>query len=316
MYSIAVVIPNHKRPNLLERLLTSIFATTFPESLIGIWVVENGGKAGAEDICQRFNTRFPVHYCYSEMANLSNARNVGAQNAKADFIIFFDDDLRCDNNTLVAYDASIQQYGHSCFYGGPLGIDYEEKPSEWLMKYLPCSVQGLDEGSEHMLFDKPVFLGGNHAVARDKLLQIGGYDLHSAGGEGEESAMGEEYRLQQRLLDDGLKGSYNPNANVWHFVPKERCSETWAHQRFYRSGLTLGIFDSKKGADSSAVFLGAPRWIWKQYWLLRLKRFFSKLTNAEKYENLFKMKHEAARLKGIIDGYRLERDKQKNTYNQ
>ena len=314
MHSIAIVIPNHKRPKLLERLLSSIFTATFPESLVGIWVVENGGKAGAEDICQRYNKRFPVHYCYAVMANLSNARNVGAQNANADFIIFFDDDLRCDQNTLVAYNSSIQQYGHSCFYGGPLGIDYEERPSEWLIKYLPWSAQGLDKGSKHVLFNEPVFLGGNHALAKDKLLQIGGYDLHCAGSD--EGAVGEEYRLQQRLINDGLKASYNPDANVWHFVPKERCSEKWAHRRFYRYGLTLGIFDSKKGTDSSTTFFGAPRWLWKQYWMLTLKSVFTKLTNVNKHEEVFKMQHEAARLKGIIDGYRSERDSQNKVSGQ
>lgn len=148
-------------------MLTSIFAAKFHESLVGIWVVENGGKAGAENICQRYNKRFPVHYCYAEMANLSNARNLGAQNANADFIIFFNNDLRCDQNTLVAYDTSIQQYGHSCFYGGPLGIN-QEKPSKWLMEYLPWTLQGLDKGCEHIFLKKPVFLCGNHTATHQR----------------------------------------------------------------------------------------------------------------------------------------------------
>jgi len=298
MYSIAIVIPNYKRPELLERLLSSLSKVEHPESLVGIWVVENGGKAGAEEICEAYNKQFKVHYVFAEMANLSNARNLGAEHAQADFVIFFDDDLRCDTQTLTTYDSMIQKYGFDHFYGGPLDIDYEIKPPEWLMKYLPWSVQGLDLGNEAKMFDKPVFLGGNHAVPRKKLLELGGYDLHSASSEG--GAAGEELRLQEKLLSQGLSAAYSPGAKVWHFVPEKRCSIKWALNRHYRYGLTLGIFNP----DESTTFLGAPRWLWRQYWELKFKAFGLKLTKMNDLESQFKMQYEAEKVRGIIDGYR------------
>lgn len=304
MHSIAIVIPNYKRPELLERLLNSISKVNLPVSLSGIWVVENGGKAGAESICAKYNQQFPVHYVFAEMANLSNARNLGAQHADSDFVIFFDDDLRCDTNTLTYYDEMIQAYGYDRFYGGPLDIDYEKKPPGWMMRYLPYSVQGLDLGDKPESFEKPVFLGGNHAVPRQKLLEIGGYDLHSASSEG--GAGGEEERLQVKLLSEGLIASYHPGAKVWHFVPEDRCSVNWALNRHYRYGLTVGIFDAKAKQKDGPLVFGAPRWLWMQYLRLKAKVLFSTFIHVFDQEARFKLRYEAAKVKGIVDGYKQE----------
>lgn len=62
--------------------------------------------------------------------------------------------------------------------------------------------------------------------------------------------MGEETRLQQKLLDKQIKGLYVPGACVKHYVPVQNCTKEWILQRASRYGATLGdsypINDYKK----------------------------------------------------------------------
>ena len=43
--------------------------------------------------------------------------------------------------------------------------------------------------------------------------------------------------MQRRLLKLGLLGPYVPAAVVWHYVPRDRCSEQWAINRNFRHGV-------------------------------------------------------------------------------
>lgn len=303
MHTLSIVIPSYKRPKLLKRLLSSISAAKHPSSLLEILVVENGSQDGAESICNQWNNnsdnKIPIQYLYSDFANVSNARNIGITNTKADFVIFFDDDVRCGLDTLLAYDFAIQKHGFSYFYGGPLNIDYEKPPLEWLVKYLPWSAQGLKLEDKETIYTKPKFLGGNHAVSKKSLLKLGGYDSYSTtegAGPG-----GEEVRLQEKLIKEDILGVYLPEALVWHYVPESRCSINWALKRHYRLGLTHGIFDKKSKTEEISLLFGAPRWLWKKYFMLNLRStfFYQKRT-----ENWFKIKYEAFYTKGLIDGHK------------
>lgn len=301
MYTIAIVIPSYKRPALLNRLLESISKAIFPKSIQSIWIVENGEKSGAEDITSKWVEELPVQYVYDSVANVSNARNVGAKKAEADFVLFFDDDLRCDSNTLIAYDLAVQKYGLKYFFGGPLDIDYEEQPADWLMKYLPWSVQGMSRGDKECKVDEPIFLGGNHLVPRNALLSLGGYDEYCATEDG--GAGGEETRLQNQLLASGFNGMYLPGAKVWHYVPKDRCSIEWALYRHYRNGLTDGIFAKEVKKNTDVFFMQAPRWLWRKYIIQKIKVYLYKVIYFYDEERCFKVKFEACNLKGKIDGY-------------
>lgn len=158
MHTIAIVIPSYKRPELLDKLLTSISEANLPESLKSIWVVENGSRAGAINVCDKWLEKLPINYLYSDIPSASNARNMGFQASKEDFIIFFDNDIRCGKYTISAYDIAIQKYSFQFYYGGPLSIDYEEEPESWLLEYLPWSVQGMSKGIKECIIKEPIFL--------------------------------------------------------------------------------------------------------------------------------------------------------------
>lgn len=257
----AIVIPTYNRNDLLKRLLQSIVDAIRPETLVGIWVVENGVKSGSDGVVDAFKDKLNVYYLYEDLAGPSFARNKGIIDSNADFLILFDDDIRIDINTLIAYENAFLKYGEDFFYGGPLHIDYEFKPEDWLLKYLPWSAQGGDLGDVEKLVSEPLFLGANFAISRKLFDKCGKFDSHCPVGQ--TGLLGEETRLQQRFLESGAKGIYLPNAVVWHYVPSERCSEEWALDRQFRHGLTYAAL-FKNENTKVRYFFKIPLWFWKE----------------------------------------------------
>lgn len=237
--SVDIVIPQYKNITLLTKLLESLSNIIFPNEIQNVWIIENGGKFGAKKIVEAYEHRIPVKYDYLLEGNLSLARNKGIQLSCADILIFFDNDMTFYENTLTSYIEQFKKHRDLYFYGGALEPDYQEAPVEWLTPFLPNSAKGFSLGTELTEHIKPDFLGGNHAVYRKHLIAVGGYDLDCASGNNS-GLMGEETRLQQKLLDKNITGLFIPHACVKHFVPRHNCSKKWLLQRASRYGETLG----------------------------------------------------------------------------
>lgn len=242
--SISVVIPAHRRPDLLSRGLEALASNEATESLAEVIVVENGGHAGLDAVCARHSEQLPIRYIYEEAGNLGQARNAGYRVATGKLVVFLDDDIRVAPRFIEAYAQAFQTYGEARFYGGPLDADYEEPPSAWLVPYLPASARGfsLSEGADPVT--DPAFLGGNIAIPRSVLERLGGFDGMSQSGKSNAGFVGEETRLQQRMLSCGLLGCYVAQATGQHWVPRERCSLAWLIARRKRSGATDALLRS------------------------------------------------------------------------
>jgi hypothetical protein len=102
-----------------------------------------------------------------------------------------------------------------------------------------------------------MFLGFNWAAFVPDLLAVGGFDPLFGPGAATGS-VGQEWTMQQRLLEAGHTGRYVPDAEVWHWVPRERCTPRWAFERMYRDGISRGLQD--RAAGQSARLFGYPRW--------------------------------------------------------
>lgn len=297
---IAIVIPTYDRIDLLDRLLKSISEAVWPKSECEVWVIENGKKAGSEQVVAQYINKMPVYFLYEDRAGPSFARNRGVAASNADFFIFFDDDIRIAKQTIEAYEQAFIAYGETCFFGGPLLIDYEKKPADWLLSYLPYSAQGFGLGEKEQTIAEPSFLGANHAVSKTLLHECGDFDdLCPVGQEG---MLGEETRLQQRLLDSGAKAVYLPGAKVWHFVPQVRCSEHWIIERQYRHGLTDA--SQLNSEDLSGLhFFGVPLWLIR-FTALELVAYIISIVTFSSRQERFAKKNLFYRAKGMAAFFR------------
>ena len=297
-FTFEVLISTYKRENLLERTLTSLMLEKIPDSLLGVLVIENGPKKSAEDVCRKFLTRkIKINYIHQPTLGLSAARNAGSKAAQADMLLFFDNDLRFSGITLQSYADAFNKFGLDFYYGGPLYPDYEAPPPEWIKPFLPPSAKGWELDLSTEICDCTGFLGGNHAVPRNHLLDIAGYDNICA--EGEAGGVGEESRLQRKLLTKGLRAVYVPKAKVWHYVPKDRCTPEWILFRRYRHGLTEGKYMFHEAGNVRNI-RNVPLWIWHEYLLLKKSRLLNILIGrrqSQYFETLCRL----AEFRGIID---------------
>jgi glycosyltransferase involved in cell wall biosynthesis len=88
---VSVIIPTHRRPELLRRAVASVLTQTYPA--IEIDVIENGGRAGAQQVAQELTRPSrPVAYHYVPEGNVCTARNDGLRRSRAPYCAFLDDD--------------------------------------------------------------------------------------------------------------------------------------------------------------------------------------------------------------------------------
>ena len=57
--------------------------------------------------------------------------------------------------------------------------------------------------------------------------------------------------MHRRLDEAGFSRCDVPDAMVWHYVPRERCTTRWLFHRKYRDGITAGLEESPGGLSLS-----------------------------------------------------------------
>jgi glycosyltransferase involved in cell wall biosynthesis len=288
------IIATHGRPELLERTLQSLSEAELPAGFEHVWVVENGSDAGARKICSEWADRLPLRYENIDRSGKSRALQYAMEKLKDGLAVFFDDDVRIHPSTLKGYAQAAERHGEECVFGGPVRIDYEVDPPQWLMNYLPRSARGWEYTPANTNpLSKEGFLGFNYAVFVQQILEAGGFNCSigpgalQAGTEG--NPVGQETELQQRLFARGLEAIYVPEAIVWHWVPQKRCSPQWAIERAYRHGWGDGLRDTR---DLNGSALGRLKYR-GQLWLCERMAGFLPHPRLQ-----FHVRYELARLRG------------------
>lgn len=245
------------RQDLLERTLRSLVDAGIARFPVEIVIVENGGTQRTRPLAESFAGSCRIRYMAIPEAGQAVASNAFIFEHPGSFAWFLDDDLRVTAEAIEAYDAAArrQRLGHE-YYGGPLGVDYEVPPPEWLLFYLPRSARGWTLGPEDVSKIVPIFLGANWAAWTDDLIAVGGFDPQFGPGQ---LPVGAETVLQKKLLQRGMTPIYLPQALVYHWVPQSRCSPRWALDRAYRMGVTEGM----EQPTDEVFFLGYPRWMYR-----------------------------------------------------
>ena len=259
MRRVVVVIPTHGRPALLERTLQSLAAARRPAGYAFTLVAENGGvEPEVARIVDRAPASIDARLQTTADGNKSAALNAVLATLSGELVVFLDDDVRVTPALLEAYaQADAAQPDDRVFFGGPTGVDYESAPPDWLRAYLPPSAVGWQWVGNPARVDQPEFLGFNWAARAHDLKALGGFDP-SFGPGARTGATGQEREMQQRLLAAGYVGRLVPEAFVWHFVPRDRCSQGWALRRAFRNGVSEGL---RTPADGTARVAGVPRWM-------------------------------------------------------
>jgi hypothetical protein len=262
MTPLTVVIATHRRAALLARTLESIARA---EPLPGKWhvlVVENGPRAGAAEVVERFADRLPISYRHIPAASKSRALNLAIAESDTPLLVFTDDDVRVARRWLVGYAEAAARLGRGHYFCGPNDPDYQQKPPAWLLAHVPSCVAGLQFGPvERPLGSGELGLGANWAAWREDVRTAGGFD--PALGPGPRHALlCEEDQVQRALLARGVVGMWVPAAGVHHWVPTSGCTPRWALARAVRGAMTRAWLEPVD--PQVPLVFGAPRYLWRK----------------------------------------------------
>lgn len=296
-----VLIATYGRAELLGRTLQSLSECRRPASLGWVLVVENGSDGGARQICAAMADKLPVRYSHLPNPGKAVALQHTIDSLGDAFILFTDDDVRFDPEALVLHERAAIARGPNHFFGGPMPIDYEERPPEWLMQFLPASVRGFDLDPPDQAIDKPIFLGANYAAFTADIQRVGGF-LKQLGTGTAGNPLGEETEIQQRLLASGVEAVFVPDARIWHYVPRSRCTPAWAMDRMRRLRVTQILLD-KNPPPPGPLWWGVPRWMWRRFASRWIKATLANLhpDPVRRFE-IQKLYHE---FRGTVEGTRL-----------
>lgn len=256
-----VLLATTSRPQLLARTLESLAQCHKPDNFRAVVVVENGPRGDAETIVARCGADLATHYEYLARANKSAALNHALKAIGDSLVLFMDDDIRAHPALLCAYASAARGMVCGQFYGGPVGVDYEEAPPDWLLDYLPASARGwsLDSGLSIIDDNSVFFMGCNWAAFTSDIRTAGGFNPDYGPGS-PTGRTGQETDMQRRLRESGVEKVYVPDARVWHYVPGERCSQEWALKRRL---LTSRAWASPRAHEGPTIGR-VPRWMYRE----------------------------------------------------
>ena len=244
---VSVVIPTYKRSISLLCALQSIITqqTNFGFEVL---VMDNGCDLAlqAEIGLVARQAAIPVRYIAVPEIGLHNARHAGVRAAQGEILVFVDDDIIADQGWIQAIVGTFNDPDVH-LVGGRNLPSYEEPPPTWLEAFWTRNPNGtawcgflslLDYGNKVCEIDPMYVWGVNFAIRKKTLGSLGGFhpdsvpwELRRYRGDGESAVTFEVKRL-------GLKSTYQPEALVYHIIPKNRLTVEYFEKRSYLQGVS------------------------------------------------------------------------------
>jgi glycosyltransferase involved in cell wall biosynthesis len=211
--ALSVVVPTYQRAELLDRCLRALAASDLPG--FEVVVVDDGSTDGTGEVLRRHADRLPLTALVQPRnAGPAAARNRGVAAARADLVLFVDDDVVVTPSLLSAHVALHAAAADPllCVLGR---VDWHpDLRVTPFMRWLDGS--GLQFAYDTWLREGPVdppyaaFYTANLSLRRDLLLAAGGFDERFP------SPAYEDMELAFRLAQRGLRMDYRPAALAWH----------------------------------------------------------------------------------------------------
>ena len=230
-----VVVCTYNRANLLRGAIESLLKLRMPVGgQVEILVVDNASTDQTAEVVGvlQQDSPIPLRYVLEANQGVAYARNRGLEEARGNWVAFFDDDQIADVHWLASLIDAAHQRQTLCVGGAVkllLPEDYRE-PLSGVCRVL-LSESPADAPAES--YRDPRTPGtGNMLIQRELARRIGGFDVHATMG-------GEDTGLYRRMRREGISVWYEPTAVIYHHVPRQRLSESYMLWNASRTGVHL-----------------------------------------------------------------------------
>ena len=217
------IIPVYNRPQEIKELLES-FLQLQSNNEYEIVIIEDGSLHTSKDIVDTYSSQLNISYFFKENSGPGDSRNFGMKNAKGNYFIVLDSDCILPSGYLNIIDAFLMKDYYHCF-GGADAAHSSFTPLQKAINYVMTSfyTTGGIRGSKKSVnkFEPRSF---NMGISKEAFIKTGGFArIHP----------GEDPDLSQRIIDEGFKTTFIPDAFVYH---KRRIS--W--KKFYKQVKNFG----------------------------------------------------------------------------
>ncbi len=236
----SIVVPTYGRPPYVSDALRSLAR----QSLDGyeILVVDNQPSAEVAGLVESAgkDSRAEIRYLEEPEVGLHHARHRGAREARAEILVYVDDDVIVPPGWLEKMLEPFRD-PEVGMVGGKIVARWEAPRPEWLAEFPASYLSLLDLGDERRTLETSgEIYGANMAVRRNVLYNAGGFHPDAMGdrrlllyrGDGETG-------LCQKALDEGYQLVYEPEAWLEHRIPAERLTPEAFCERGLKSGLSI-----------------------------------------------------------------------------
>ena len=229
---VSVCIPTHRRPEGLDRLLTSLAAQSGAPPF-DVIVVDNDSTGSAEQVAVRHRDRLALSYLVEPVRGLARVRNRAVASVATPFIAFIDDDEWAPPEWLAAMHHVASDFAADVVIGGVEQV-FDDAVPDYIRT---CG-----------LFDNPPRRNGavipwyltrtSNALIRRESLP----DSFAPFSTRFDLVGGEDLELFRRMIDDGAR-VVAADVNVFESRPFTRANLRWVLRRALRNGGTFGAVE-------------------------------------------------------------------------
>jgi len=185
-----------------------------------------------------------------DFPNLPNARNVGIDNSSGDIILFLDDDVKINEDTILSHISGFSYKNIGCVTGKVTVINLNKNQNvvfgnaskiKTKIKFLlflilrkKASYAGrlgiLSDFSQNKILPADTCIGCNMSYKREVFVKCGQFDPNYAG-----NAIREDTDMSLRLRKKGYKIIYIPDAGLIHYMDNSGGTRTSLNENYWRA---------------------------------------------------------------------------------
>lgn len=265
---VSVVVPTYNRSAALRRVIGSVLDQTFPAADYEVLVVDNNSRDDTAHVIDDIARNYPgrLRRIFETRQGVAYARQAGIDQARADIIAFFDDDVRVSGNWIETIVATFRAHPEALCIGGKVLPDWSETPPAWLTPehWSPLGLQDFgDEPMETSSSNPRGLISANLACRTEVLQRIGGF---SPALQRVKDGIGslEDNEWNRRFWKAGGVALYVPELVAWTDVPTDRLTRAY-HRRWHGGhGRFYALLRAEEMERSDVgTFLGVPAHLYR-----------------------------------------------------
>ena len=171
LFQFSIVVPTYNRPQYLARCLNALAQMTYPRDRFEVIVVDDGSAQSMAPTVAPFRASLNLTLIEQANGGPAKARNAGAAQAQAQYLVFTDDDCQPTPTWLQALEAKLQACPQALVGGHTLNAlpdNLFSTASQILIDYLYDYYNARHQPS--------FFASNNFAMAVEQFQAIGGFD--------------------------------------------------------------------------------------------------------------------------------------------